>query len=210
MPHRPSAFWSGRVGPSRLARPRHHRGGGRRRAAPRLRPGQAGQRLQLGHLYRRDHARRFHRGHRHRGPLRPVCQQRGAVRKAPRGQLRLRRDLPLQQLRRADDRGRDDRAARPCETAEHRQRGRALPEPELRSRPRAQRALLLGHPGHRLPEVGGRSGAHQVGRHAGLGSLQGSDRAVERHRHRPCRAQVPGLLTRHQGSRGRSTRPPLR
>ena len=116
--------------------------------------GRAGQRLQLGHLHRRDHARGLHRGDRHRGPLRSVREQRGGVREAARGQSGLRRDLPVERVRRAHDRRRHAGAARPRQNPEHGQRRPGVRRSGVRSRPEVQHAVFLGHARSRLPRLG--------------------------------------------------------
>ena len=68
--------------------------------------GAEAQFLQLGHLYRRDDARRLQGGERHRRQYEPVRDQRRAVRQAARRQSGLRRHRSGQRVRRAHDPGR--------------------------------------------------------------------------------------------------------
>ena len=171
--------------------------------------GRPGQRLQLGHLHRRDHARGLHRRDRHRGPLRPVRQQRRAVRQAARGQSGLRRDLPVQRLRRAHDRRRHAAAARPREDSEHRQHRPGLRR-SRRSIPACSTACRISGArsglGYRVSAASPKAFADLFEGDA----YAGRDRAAQLDRHHPGDAQVSRPLAQHQGSRRDRRRPPRR
>ena len=118
--------------------------------------GAEAQFLQLGHLYRRDDARRLQGGERHRRQYEPVCHQRRAVRQAARRQPRLRRHRSGQRVRPAHDPGQAARAARSRQDPEHQERRAGVHQRRaLRSGPQVQHALYLARHRHRLSQVQG-------------------------------------------------------